>query len=249
MNTEFLPTDRWTIAPVTPSWPLHDIHLWCADLNVSDPVLQQLAPTLSNDERQRAQRFYFERDRRHFIAGRGILRSILARYLHQKPADLRFVYSAKGKPSLVQSGDAPSLCFNLSHSQGVALYAVVCDRAVGVDIEYKRAIAIEELAERFFSINEAAAIQALPDDQRQAAFFQIWTCKEAYLKATGEGLAGLEQVEISLNFAEPPRLIKAAGSLEAASHWFLQTVPVIDSYVAALVVEATAIRTLYWQWT
>jgi 4'-phosphopantetheinyl transferase len=214
------------------------VHVWRADLNLPEPEIQQLAPTLASDEQQRAARFYFERDRKHFIAGRGILRTILSRYLNLEPAQIQFSYAARGKPELANTGTEGTIAFNLSHSNGLALYAIALAPRIGIDLEYMRSMPdAEQLAKRFFSPREYAVISSLPTEQKQAAFFHAWTCKEAYLKAIGDGLPGLEQVEVSLVPGEPAALLSIKEDQQVASRWFLHQLIPAPGYLGALAVE------------
>ena len=228
----------WRSPPTNLVLSEDDVHIWRADLNLPTWRLQQLAQTLSSDEQQRADRFYFERDRKHFIAGRGLLRTIIGRYLDLEPSQLQFSYSSRGKPALVNTNIEGTLCFNLSHSNGLALYAVTRSRLIGIDLEHVRPMPdAEKLAKRFFSPHEHAAIGSLLPDQQQEAFFNAWTRKEAYLKATGDGLAGLEQVEVSLTPGEPAALLSIQGDRTAPSRWSLYQLTPAPGYVAALAVE------------
>src|SRR3712207_5217786 len=110
------------------------VHVWRAGLDASPVALQQYRATLAPEERERADRFYFERDRTRFTVARGVLRAILGRYLRLEPARLRFRYQPYGKPELDISERPLPLRFNVSHSAGLALYAVAPDREVGVDV-------------------------------------------------------------------------------------------------------------------
>jgi 4'-phosphopantetheinyl transferase len=212
------------------------IHLWLADFNVADETRQQFWQTLASDERQRAERFAFERDRHHFIAGRGILRQILSEYLHLPPDALQFAYSPRGKPSLLNS--STSLCFNLSHSQGLSLVAIALDREVGVDLEGDRPIEALRLAKRFFSPQEYTALANLPPDRQPTVFFKLWTCKEAYLKATGTGLVDLTQVEIGVEAVERGRSLTLKGGDRT---WLLQPLDLmlhgVTGFAAAVAVS------------
>jgi 4'-phosphopantetheinyl transferase len=148
---------------------------------------------------------------------------------------VQFAYSSKGKPSLAGPSINPmvdALQFNMSHSHELALCAVSLGKEVGIDVEYLRPMPeAESLAKRFFAESEYALIQALPIKEQAHAFFRLWTAKEAYLKATGQGLGHpLEQVEI----------ISAQGSWalsEALPGWSLQSFVPMPNYLAALVVE------------
>ena len=203
--------------------------------------------TLSADERVRAERFYFERDRKRFIVGRGLLRTILGRYLDIKPSRLQFCYQSHGKPVLAEFG-AGKLHFNLSHSQGLALYAVTREQEIGIDIEHVRHIPeADEIVKRFFSARENAVFKALPANQKPQAFFNCWTRKEAYLKAIGDGLAcPLDRVEVSLTPGEPARLSSIADP--SLDHWTLQELTPACSYVGALAVQGQNWSLSCWQW-
>lgn len=129
-----------------------EVHVWQAPLNLTACHLQSLQQILAPDERSRAERFHFQQDQEHFTAARGLLRVILSCYLGLEPSHLRFCYNCNGKPALVPSSGGDMLRFNLSHSHGLALYAVTQNRDVGVDLEYIRTdFPWREMAERFFS--------------------------------------------------------------------------------------------------
>ncbi len=226
-----------------------DVHVWRAELEQPTAWVEKLWQTLSEDEQIRAKRFYYERDQKHFIVGRGLLRTILSRYAGIAPDQLQFCYSPRGKPSLAATGANSTIQFNLSHSQGLALYAVTRGRQIGVDLEYIRSTSdVEKLAQRFFSPRESAIIHCLPPDQKQIAFFHAWTCKEAYLKATGEGLAQLEQVEVSLELGEPPRLLRINKDCQPPTQWRLQALTPAADYTAALAVEGQDWHLTCWDW-
>lgn len=213
-----------------------EVHIWRANLNQPESCQRQLTTTLSTDEQARAQRFHFNVHRQRFIVARGILRNILGRYLGQEPGDLEFCYSDRGKPQL--AGSNCSVCFNLSHSQSLALYAIA-RRPIGIDLEYIRPLDDAlKIAKRFFSAREYTLIESLPPEQKQKAFFQLWTCKEAYLKATGEGLAGLGQVEVSLTPGCMPELHLIGENLPPQQNpWFLHPMTPDPNYAAAVAVE------------
>lgn len=218
-------------------WKNH-VHVWRAELDLATSEIEKLAQTLSPDEVERANRFYFERDKKYFIAGRGILRTILGEYLDLNPAEIEFSYSARGKPSLANTHGDQTLYFNLSHSQGLALYGVSRDFNLGIDLEYIRPMSdIDNLARRFFCQREYTAIASLPDCEKQGAFFQAWTAKEAYLKATGDGLAGgLAEVEVSLIPGEVPGFLSISGNSQTALSWSLYQIIPRPDYMAALAV-------------
>lgn len=210
---------------------LNHVQIWQADLNLSRLILQSLEKLLSSDEQQRAQRFKFEKDRYSFIAARGILRTILSRYLRIDPEMIQFNYSAKGKPFLAQV--SLPINFNLSHSQGKAIYAIALNQTLGIDLEAIRSIEALSLAKRFFCESEYRWLASLSPQEQNSAFFKLWTCKEAYLKATGEGLVGLQEVEIALPLSSPIQLLKISNQPELAKDWRLYLLPLEDDQFAA----------------
>lgn len=221
------------------------VHVWCSSLDLAPERLRQLAETLSADEQARANRFRFERDRHGFIAGRGILRRLLAHYLNASPEQLRFTYSSRGKPALADPEWRDKISFNVSHSNGLALYAVTDNRQIGIDVEQMRSMQdMEQLAERYFLPSENALIQALPPAQRPAIFFRFWTCKEAYLKATGEGITGLKRVEIRLKPGEElgQSIVSLTLNNIPAANWTVLQLNLTPDYAAALAVEGSDLQ-------
>ncbi|MEH2005573.1 4'-phosphopantetheinyl transferase HetI [Nostoc sp.] len=220
----------WQPAPTDLTLLPDEIHVWCIDLDQPESQLQNLAATLSNDEMARAERFYFQEHRQRFIAGRGILRTILGRYLGMKALEVQFNYQHRGKPVLADRFADSGLAFNLSHSQGLGLCAVNWTREIGVDLEYIRPISdLEALAKRFFLPREYEMLRSLSPNQQQEVFFRYWTCKEAYLKATGDGLSQLEQIEVLLTPTEPAKL-------QITEDWSLFELVPANNYVAAVAV-------------
>jgi len=163
------------------------VHVWRAGLDVSSELLQRLGASLAPDERERAARFHFQKDRERFATARGILRDILGRYLGASAAALAFHYGGTGKPALE---GYPEPRFNVSHSDGLALYAFAIGRDVGIDVELIRpGLSEERIAERFFSSSEVDSLRSMPKERQNEAFFRLWTRKEAYVKGVGMGLA------------------------------------------------------------
>jgi len=224
-----------------------DIHLWHASLDVAATArVTRLERTLSPDERERAARYRFARDRARYIGARGILRTILGRYLDLDPAGLHFVYGPQGKPALApeHGADEDTLSFNLSHAGDIALYAVTRGRRVGVDVEQVvRNVAGSTVPEHTFSPHEVTTLRALPLDEQTAAFFRCWTRKEAYVKALGAGFSlDLTSFDVSLAPGEPPALLATRPDPTEAARWSLHDVEVGPGYVAALAVEGHDVR-------
>jgi 4'-phosphopantetheinyl transferase len=213
-----------------------EAHVFCASLDVEDSRLTRLAFALSEDERARANRFRFDRDRRRFIASRGLLRELLGSLLCVEASRLAFSYTARGKPSLAVPKSGQSLCFNLAHADSLAVYAVAWEHELGVDVERLRRInGAESFVERYFSERELANFLSTPLHQRAEAFFNCWTCKEACLKASGHGIGdSLSRIEISIVPGRPARLLNLVGDSQAPHHWLLQSLAPAASYVGAL---------------
>jgi 4'-phosphopantetheinyl transferase len=237
----------WSQAPATLSPQTGEVHVWRVDLEQPEQVVTQFRATLEQDELYRADRFHFEKDRRAFVVSRGFLRHVIGRYLRTKPEALRFSYGAYGKPALDGEHKHSPLRFNMSHSRGVALVAVTESTELGVDVEYIRAdFATEDIARRFFSPREVEAFNALPNEQRVAAFFRCWSRKEAYIKAIGRGLSQpLDGFDVTLGPGEPAALLRADE--DDVSRWSMSDLDVSEDYAAALVVEGQISKVRCWQ--
>ena len=213
-------------------------HVWRIQLRAFDP--RELIGLLSHDERERAERFYHERDAHAYVVSHGMLRRILARYDERPPSALSFIEGPKGKPALVSTAHSRSLEFNLSHSGDLALVAVTRRGPVGVDVEqWDRAVEHLALAEHFFSPVERDALRSLAHDldQRTEGFFNAWTRKEAYLKATGHGITrGLHHFDVSLSPTEPAALLADRLDPLAVQRWRVVALAAGDGYAAAVVV-------------
>lgn len=218
--------------PPPADWSLRpgEIHLCFVPLAASAACLARLERVLAPEESDRARGFRTAALRAAFIAARGLLRAILARSLGLDPARLPLEAGAGGKPRVALPA---RLRFNLAHSGGCALYALGHDRELGVDLERVKPMPdAESIARRFFSPAEAADILSLGARERDAAFFRCWTRKEAYVKATGEGLGlGLDRFSVTLLPGEPPAL----QAPEDGRAWSLFDVSPEARYAAALV--------------
>ncbi len=225
------------------------MHLWCADLDRSEESLAQLRALLSDDERHRADRFRIGSLRDRFVAGRGMLRAILGKYLQMDPANLRLNYRAHGKPELAPIWKARGLEFNVSHSNGLAMFAFTRGREIGVDVESIRPMPnAAGILERFFSAEEVAQWQCLPPEQQLQAFFHGWTCKEAWIKAVGSGLSfPLSEFCVSLSPLEPARVLSIQGDPRRAAEWWLESYEPRAGFVAAVAVHGEPQQVMRWQ--
>lgn len=214
----------------------NDVHVWCASLVQPSDGLCEL---LSQDERARADRFYFDRDRNRFILSRGLLRMIIGCYLDINPTQIQFCYGPHGKPALQTSFQNRTFYFNLSHSKDLVLFAFSWDHQVGIDIEYLRPISeAEYIADHFFSYNESTLIRTINTKDKLDAFFKIWTSKEAYLKATGGGLTeSLSEIDISLTSTDSTHIESIDADRQKSARWHLETIRPASDYLATLAVE------------
>ena len=207
-------------------------HIWHCNL---DRIPSHIMDASFNaDERERAAEFHFDRDRDRFLIGRGVLRCLLAHYLCVPPSQPQFTINEHGKPEL--QDNPQSLRFNVSHSGDQALFAFCLERDIGVDIECRRpdldAEKITRLANRFFTPGESQTLNSLEETEKQAAFYRLWTRKEALLKAIGTGVAGgLAKYEVSVLADEKASVL---APIDEARQWSLFDVPVASQNSAAL---------------
>ncbi|CAN5329493.1 4'-phosphopantetheinyl transferase superfamily protein [soil metagenome] len=209
-----------------------EVHLWSFDCNAphDDSVL-------CIEEKARAARYTIDAPRQEFIAGRATLRTVLGKYLACKPVAIAFTVSAGGKPAIRDHSD---LHFNVTHSGGRGLIAIATS-PVGVDIEQLRPVPnAAGLVQRFFTPEEQRQFALLPEDQKLAGFFKGWTGKEALLKAVGVGLAGVEQVAVDLDPAQPARVIRFDGN---SMNWQLKTWMFREGYLASVAIPMGAMPT------
>jgi 4'-phosphopantetheinyl transferase len=152
--------------------------------------LRDYRALLTQDERQKCDRFRFEKDQHSCLVTRALVRSVLSKYADVAPEAWRFITNEYGRPEIEQPADARWLKFNLSHTNGLIAMIVASDQEVGVDVEDRdRTGRLLDVAERYFSPSEVDALHALPQEEQLERFFLYWTLKESYIKARGMGLA------------------------------------------------------------
>ena len=146
---------------------------------------------LSGDERERADRFLARADSRRFVLARGLLRTLLAATVGVPAGQLRFAYGAHGKPTIADPKPARSVGFSIAHAGDAVLIAFGKNQTIGVDLEtVDKTVPWCALSRRLFAPTEVAYLRALPPNDAAAAYFKLWTAKEAYAKATGAGITG-----------------------------------------------------------
>jgi len=235
----------WKKQSVPPELGDDEVHVWFFPLQLPSQKAERWVKLLAPDESERANRFAFPHLRERYIAAHGMTRLLLGDYLRSDPASLRFEISARGKPSL--AGDP--IHFNLSHTQDAGLLAVTRLGEIGVDIErLDRKIDRHGIAERFFSKAEAAELGSLPGEQQPEGFFNFWTRKEAWLKATGVGISeGLNKVEFNCRPGERARLLRIDGNSDAAAEWLIESFRPPGDHLGAIALKAGSARVNYFQ--
>lgn len=228
----------WRGPPLAPGLEAGAVHVWRASLRQPGMTLARLASVLSEDERARAARLRTTQLRADFEASRGIQRDVLARYTGIPAESLAFDYTSFGKPSLVETGRAPGLVFNVSNAGGMALVALTLEQRIGADLEpvrpVRQALAI---AGRFFSKNEAEILRTFPNDDVDRAFLTVWTRKEAFIKAVGEGLSlPLGDFDVSCAPGEAAKLLRTRP-VDTAERWTLREVAPAPGFIGCIALE------------
>ena len=230
------PRLNWEPSPGVFQLRPEEIHVWAAVMEdqKDTPAWTSLRATLSGDECEKAGRFHFEVDQIKFISARGLLRTLLGRYLDFPPAELRFAYGTHGKPVLAFPAGGARLDFNVSHSGEAALFALAWNRPVGVDVEKILPLPeADEIAQRYFSPAENAQLREISPGQKMELFFFFWTRREAILKCGGQGFG--DEAVIQTAFETFP------GSVSPLAP--------IPGYSAHLAVEGDSRSLKTWGWT
>ena len=217
-----------------------EVHCW--NFRPAEFVIDELAAVLSVGERARASRFVFQRDRTEYIACRGVLRHLLSLYGGIAASDIGFAYSARGKPMLAPRFNS-RIQFNVAHSRGAALIGVTCVAPVGVDIERIGPLArVSALVPSCFAPEEQAEFTLLPERIQPRAFYAGWTRKEAFIKATGEGLSRpLHSFAVTIAPDASPKLLRCHRDPASAAAWTIVDLAVDDGFAAAVALPASDI--------
>jgi 4'-phosphopantetheinyl transferase len=240
-----LSNKQWPRPPKATELNDDEVHVWLIKAGAADFSQNRLTASLSENEKKRASRFKFDKDRRLYTASHAALRSLLSAHLKIEAGEIRFITGANGKPALAPPLADGGLQFNLSHSHELALVAVARSKAVGVDLEcIKRKFDFKEIAQRFFTAAEVTALFDLPESLQREAFFKCWTSKEAFLKAKGTGLSGqLDEVEITLSAAQQLRIDASVPG------WSLSELSPGVEYQGALVVQGPPCQLRCYRWS
>jgi 4'-phosphopantetheinyl transferase len=209
-----------------------EVHVWILRIDCPHAVAASVSHLLSIEERARAKRFHFDRDRIAFTVTRASLRILLANQRRCDPARIQFGYGPAGKPS-IEGGPL----FNVSHSGAYAMVAIAHERQIGIDIEQMSPRPAGEELSWYFSGAEERAVVERSGPDRTVSFYSCWTRKEAFLKARGDGLEfGLDQFTVSVA-PEAPALRWVAGEPDAPGRWQLRDLNVPRDYAGAIAAE------------
>jgi 4'-phosphopantetheinyl transferase len=215
-----------------------EVHFWSVRLDsLPQADIQKAEQVMSSDEKDRAQRIPSRKHRRRWVVSRFALRDILARYCAAAPHEITFRYGPNGKPEVAPDESVGPVRFSLSHSEELAVYAIAAE-PLGVDLERHRPLPVEELASRFLSDVEAAAVAREQGEARSELFITCWTRKEAYLKAIGVGLSGsLRDFDVDLHPRAERALIAHRGDVREPDRWSLLIPDAEPGFAAAIVVS------------
>jgi 4'-phosphopantetheinyl transferase len=229
----------YTASPMLSLPTAANVDVWWTrpDIGMDADLVHRYEQLLADDERQRYHRFVRHEDRRSHLVARALVRLTLASYTGSDPAALRFSPGPHGKPEVVGPPGARLPRFNLSHSRGLIALAVTSDDDVGLDVEHvERQVDCLELARRFFAPREAAHVAAVDSVERHRVFFDYWTLKEAFVKATGLGLSvPLESFWFDLS--DPPVASFADAPRDVGRDWQFARLALGPDHAAALAVR------------
>jgi 4'-phosphopantetheinyl transferase len=222
-----------------------EVHLWMADFGDWVDRLADLKSLLSLDEVDRSDRFLRDGDRDRYVFAHGVLRRILAASCGCDSGALAFDLGDHGKPFLADPlAGSEAIEFNLSHSGDLVLIGVTSCCPLGVDVErLSRKVEFEDLSDRFFSPEEAEAIRLHPEEERRRVFFDTWVCKEAFIKAVGDGLT-MPLDSFAIRFDGERTMVGTSAGKEnphLRTPWFLDRFEVTSDYVGAVAASAETV--------
>jgi 4'-phosphopantetheinyl transferase len=210
------------------------IALWTIPLTPPRSLDRLAARILQPDEYERARRFVFAPDRERFILSHLALRVILTQYTGAPPEQIRFTYTAYGKPMIAPPLRAPMASFNISHSHELALCVIASTETIGVDIERVRPMEYGSIGATAFSADEQAALRNTATTDQQATFFRIWTRKEAYIKAWGMGVSyGLKRFTVDTD-DHSPGIRHDTTHPTGTAHWSIIHLEPAPGYIGAI---------------
>ncbi|WP_304516729.1 4'-phosphopantetheinyl transferase family protein [Cecembia rubra] len=217
-------------------------------LSLSEKERDLFLEILSPEEKEKAFRFHFEKDRTAYIASRGMLRLFLSHYMEEKPESIQFEYNDFGKPFLKNGIYDKKLHFNLAHAGNLVLFAFTSDQEIGIDVEFIREdFSIDTIVNNYFCSQEIQEIQKLDPSAAFTLFFKFWARKEAILKAMGKGLSfPLEKCNVSLVRGLDFSRVILTDAQEVDKVWYVMDLLYEDKYTAALALKKPEVELSFW---
>jgi 4'-phosphopantetheinyl transferase len=221
----------------------HRIDLWYVhdEAIIDHDLKSQYYDLLSADEKQRLHRFYFEKDRHQFLITRALLRVVLSKYHEKiKPKEWKFDTNKYGKPFISNIEKGQAINFNLSHSKNLIILAVAQHEKLGIDVEYlMRKGGLIELANAFFSPKEVSQLDLLDDEIKMRRFFDLWTLKEAYVKACGMGLSiSLSDFSYIFNKYDQFHIEFNSERIDTPENWYFWRVNISEKHAISLALKS-----------
>ena len=240
----------WKPPPAHVILPYNELHIWLADLDNSWAAAWEWERVLNEEERAQADRLRFDQDQKRFVTARGVLRTIIGQYyLGMEPSLVEFYFGTRGKPFVKGYPEKMSFQFNSSHSRSFALYGFIQEYAIGVDIEYIRAIQeAASIIDGNCSEREKTSYHSLPEHERLSAFFNCWTRKESFIKAIGEGLYyPLDKFDVSLRPDAPAKILSIDKSSSEAARWTLMDINPLEGFLGAAAVRGQVENIIFFE--
>lgn len=237
----------YTSAVIIPPLKPYQMHVWQGHLDIGPEEQKKYMGVLSKDEKEKASKFRFSKDRIAYIASRGMLRVLSGHYLNCPPEDIIFEYEAHGKPGYAHK---TSLKFNVSHSGNMVIIGFLFDQVMGIDIEIiKDDFDVLDIGRNFFSKKEIAALNAIPKAMQHIAFYRCWTRKEAFIKAMGDGLSfPLDLFALSIDSDTTTSLLETSWDPKEKDQWELYSYIPADQYRAAIAIRGKINSLMINQW-
>ena len=229
----------------------NEVHVWLLWHCDAPADTDRFIDHLSIDEQERAARYLNERAKYEYCLTRSSLRALLARYYVAQPSDFEFVYGEHGKPSLTQNhaaGHRP-LQFNVAHTRHLSAFAFSRDSLVGVDVEFQRDVSdAGRIVESKFASEERVVYATAPRSIQKELFFRGWTRKEAFIKATGEGLCrSLESFAVSIDgHADDAQFLRIDE--DAVTNWSLANLSLGEQHSGAIATRSSTAEIVTREW-
>lgn len=225
----------------------NQVDIWFVDKKKHLNKLSEYWTVLCDDERKKASQFRFVKDFNCSVIARGVLRTLLGKYLNTNPKNIEFEFGEFGKPQLKETN---RLEFNVSHAEDGIAIAFTQKNKIGVDVEYiKRPIEVATIAKQFFSENEVSSLFSVEKSNQQQAFYNCWTRKEAFIKALGDGLSfPLDQFSVSLTSTKEASLLETKWDKKEKENWFLKSFEPKKGYIGAFSVKGKVTDIQFWKY-